>query len=131
MAWGFPTLPRLIFDLERKITQDYKKLLKDILREELEFGGRVNWRKPVAEIDLFMRQLKSDIGQIHRLQDEGLLNKNHLTLLKEIDYRLSLLDRAEQQFRKADPGLSKEIQELIVDMTTSVKKLINTVAKNT
>jgi hypothetical protein len=131
MVWGFPTLAGLIWDLEKKITADYKKLLRDVLKEELEVGWRGEFRKPVTEIDTFMKQMKLDLGQVHRLQDEGQLNKGHLTLLKDIDYRLSLLDRAEQYFRKVDPKLSKEINEIIADMTTSVKRLMKAIATGT
>lgn len=129
MAWGFPTLSGLVFSLERKINADFRKLLADILKEEMEVGWHGEWRKPVTEVDTFIKQMKLDLGQVHRLQDEGQLNRNHLDLLKDIDYRLSLLDRAEQQFRRIDAKLSKEIREIIVDMTTDIKMLMKTVAK--
>ena len=129
MVWGSPTLPGLIWELERKMNVDFRKLLADVLKEEWEFGSRAEWRTPVKEVDVFIKQMKMDLGKIHRLEDEGQLNRTHLDLLKAVDYRLGLLDKVELQFRKADPKLSEEIRELIVEMTTDIKRLMKAVAK--
>jgi hypothetical protein len=122
-----PTLRYLILELENKIDNDYKKILADVLVEEKKTGWWGTWRTPVTEVNTFMKQIKEDLLQTHRLQNEGKLDRHHEQLLGDVLYRLRLLERAEQMLKRMTPAYTKEISELIKDMIGAVQRLIKAI----
>jgi len=120
-----------ITQLENKLTADYKKLLKDVLKEELHETGWWSgaWRSPELDANKFLNLIKVDITQIERLHNEQKLAKDHIHILDDLKYRLSLLTNAEGKLRGKDPRISAEIHNIIREMTGLIDRLIKAIGR--